>query len=55
MTSDNAQPSPMKSNLRSRLLALALAALCSAAQAGIVEARFGATDGLGIGLASGDA
>jgi hypothetical protein len=45
----------MKSNLRSRLLALALAALCSAAQAGIVEARFGATDGLGIGLASGDA
>jgi hypothetical protein len=44
----------MNSKIRTHLLALTLAVLGSAAQAGVVESRFGATDGLGIGLASGD-
>lgn len=43
----------MTSKIRKHLLALALTVLGSAAQAGIVESRFGATDGLGIGLTSG--
>lgn len=43
----------MTSKIRIRLLALAFAVLGSAAQAGVVESRFGATDGLGIGLANG--
>jgi len=44
----------MISKIRTHLLALALAVLGSAAQAGVVESRFGPTDGLGIGLTSGD-
>ncbi len=43
----------MTSKLRARFLALALAVLGSTAQASVVESRFGATDGLGIGLADG--
>lgn len=43
----------MTSKIRTHLLALALAVLGSSAQAGVVESRFGETDGLGIGLASG--
>ena len=38
----------MISKIRTHLLALALAVLGSAAQAGVVESRFGPTDGLGI-------
>ncbi|MFG6414355.1 PEP-CTERM sorting domain-containing protein [Roseateles sp. DC23W] len=44
----------MTSKIRTHLFALALAVIGSASQAGVVETRFGSTDGLGIGLASGD-
>ena len=45
-----------RSRLRAVVLALVstLALAGTAAHAGVVEARFGATDGLGIGLVSGD-